>query len=139
MQNYLGLDFGTTNIGIALAHFETKVALPYCTLKNDETILKKIGEIISKEDIGTIVIGIPTYTIAPAKEYEAKIFGDTLLQHFPVKIVYQDEMFTTQMAEKNLIKQGIKHVSKNNDEEASRIILQEWIDHFSKHIEEKNI
>lgn len=45
-----------------------------------------------------------------------------------VSIAYQDEMFTTKMAQQNLIERGVKHVSKHYDEEAARIILQEWLD-----------
>jgi len=116
------------NIGIALAHAETRVALPYVTLKNDQDVMQKIGDIIVKEDIGTIVLGIPMYTITAEKKHPAKLFGKLLAEQFSVQVVYQDEMFTTKMAEANLIEQGVKHVSKNNDEEASRIILQEWLD-----------
>ena len=47
---------------------------------------------------------------------------------FPIRIEYQNEMFTTKMAQANLIERGVKHVSLHDDEEAARIILQEWLD-----------
>ena len=34
----------------------------------------------------------------------------------------------TKMAQQNLIERGMKNVSKYDDEEAARIILQEWLD-----------
>ena len=58
-MNYLGLDWGKAKVGVALAHEETRLALAYGVLKNDETFLQNIGALIAKEEIGTIVIGIP--------------------------------------------------------------------------------
>jgi len=43
-------------------------------------------------------------------------------------VEYQNEMFTTKMAQANLIERGEKGVSQHDDEEAARIILQEWLD-----------
>lgn len=132
MKNYLGIDWGATNIGIALAHAETRVALPYETLKNDGEVFMKIGDIITSENIGTVVVGIPTFRGEENKEQPAKQFGQMLVNQFPVEVLYYDEMFTTKMAQVNLSEQGVKCVSKNNDEEASRIILQDWLDRTIK-------
>lgn len=128
LQNYLGIDWGATNIGIALAHQETGVALPYRTLKNDANTVTELGKIIATEDIGTIVIGIPVYEHRKEELYGGEVLGGMLQKHFSVEIVYQNEMFTTKMAQANLIEQGVKNASKHNDEESARIILQEWLD-----------
>jgi RNase H-fold protein (predicted Holliday junction resolvase) len=37
-------------------------------------------------------------------------------------------MFTTKMAQFNLRERGMKHVSKHDDVEAARIILQAWLE-----------
>jgi len=36
-------------------------------------------------------------------------------------------MFTTKIAETNLAEKGIKKIKKYDDQEAARIILQEWL------------
>jgi RNase H-fold protein (predicted Holliday junction resolvase) len=36
-------------------------------------------------------------------------------------------MFTTKMAQANLIERGTKQVSKHDDEEEARIILEQWL------------
>lgn len=126
-QNYLGLDWGLKKIGVALAHKETGVALGYATLHNDAHLIARVGEIISLEGIGTIVIGIPSSLHRKNAGYEGEKLGQMLVERFPVTIAYQNEMFTTKMAQANLIERGMKNVSKLDDEEAARIILQEWL------------
>lgn len=125
--NYLGIDWGATNIGVALAHQETGVALPYVTLKNDADVLARLGKIIASENIATVVIGILEYLHQDGGLSAAEKFGQSLTERFGVKVAYENEMFTTKMAQSNLIERGIKGASKNNDEEAARIILQEWL------------
>lgn len=131
-NNYLGLDWGATNIGVALAHQETGVALPYVTVKNDAELFEQLGKIIASENITTVVIGIPKYLhqhlYRSGELSVGEKLGQSLTERFGVTVAYQNEMFTTKMAQDNLIEQGIKGASKNNDEEAARLILQEWLD-----------
>ncbi|OIP59371.1 MAG: Holliday junction resolvase RuvX [Candidatus Moranbacteria bacterium CG_4_9_14_3_um_filter_45_14] len=126
-KNYLGIDWGATNIGVALAHSETGVALPLRTLPNDKNTVAILGDIIVSENIGTVVIGKPSYEHQEEKEHPGETLGKLLAEQFSIQVEYQNEMFTTKMAQANLLEQGIKHSSKNNDEEAARIILQEWL------------
>ena len=66
-------------------------------------------------------------------EYEGEKLGKLLQAFLPeIAIAYQDEMFTTKMAQHNLIERGMKNVSKHDDEEAARIILQEWLDRMGR-------
>ena len=128
MKNYLGIDWGAADIGVALAHGETRIALAYTTLHNDQDFLRRLGEIIVSENIGTVVIGIPSYINRVEVKYPGEKLGELLAKHFPVGIAYQNEMFTTKMAQANLIERGMKQVSKHDDEEAARIILSTWLD-----------
>lgn len=127
-QNYLGIDWGSVKVGVALAHAETRVALAYATLENSKDLISRLGEMIEKENIGTIIIGIPSYINREEVEYEGEKLGRALQERFSVAVEYQNEMFTTKMAQANLIERGEKGVSQHDDEEAARIILQEWLD-----------
>lgn len=127
-KNYLGIDWGAANVGVALAHTETGVALAYATLPNDKDLLHRLGEIIASEAIGTVVIGIPEYMHRETEASEGEKLGQALVARFGVAADYQNEMFTTKMAQANLIERGEKGVSKHDDEESARIILQEWLD-----------
>ncbi len=54
-MNYLGIDYGEKNIGLALADDELKIARPFCIVNN----LKQIQKIIKQEKINKIIIGLP--------------------------------------------------------------------------------
>lgn len=128
MTNYLGIDYGSSKVGIALAHAETGVALAYGVIGHSEELLSKIGEILEQEEIGTVVIGIPGYRNHGATEHAAEKLGRSLEGTYHVRVAYQDEMFTTKMAQANLIERGEKHVGRRDDAEAARIILQSYMD-----------
>jgi RNase H-fold protein (predicted Holliday junction resolvase) len=62
-------------------------------------------------------------------EYEGEKLGKLIGEQLPaIHIAYQDEMFTTKMAQANLIERGEKHVGRHDDAEAARIILQSYMD-----------
>ncbi|MGB5018360.1 MAG: RuvX/YqgF family protein [Candidatus Moraniibacteriota bacterium] len=140
-NNYLGVDWGSSKVGIALAHAETGVALAYSTLRNDEFFMDNLLRLIALEDIGTVVIGIstrnalrsnaggPSHVNREEVEYEGEKLGKLIREQLPgTHIAYQDEMFTTKMAQANLIERGEKHVGRHDDAEAARIILQSYMD-----------
>lgn len=127
-ENYLGIDWGSRDIGVALAHAETRIAVPLLTEQNDAGFLERIGRLITEENIGTVVIGIPSHINRSAGEHPGEVLGRKLGKTFHVSVAYQDEMFTTKLAQQNLIQRGERHVGQNDDIEAARIILQQWLD-----------
>jgi putative Holliday junction resolvase len=127
--NYLGIDWGRSDVGVAMAESETRIAFAYAMLHNRSGVIDEIRRIVRKEAIGTIVIGLPSHVNRDAVDYPSEKFGNALAKRVPsTRIVYQNEMFTTKLAQRNLIDRGVTHVSKHDDEEAARIILQEWLD-----------
>jgi putative transcription antitermination factor YqgF len=127
MKNYLGLDWGKAKIGVALAHEETRLALAYGVLKNDDTLLENIGALLEKEEIGTVVIGIHK-SDAYHGEHEGEKLGKLIEKRFKVVVEYQDEMFTSKMAQQNLISKGYSQVSAHDDAEAASILLQSFLE-----------
>ena len=126
-MNYLGLDWGMAKVGVALGHTETGVALAYGVLQNDAKLLENIGLLLQKEEVGTVVVGIhknDTYQ----GEHEGEKLGKLIAERFGVTVAYQDEMFTSKMAQSNLIAQGYSQASAHDDAEAASILLQSWID-----------
>ena len=127
-ENFLGIDWGLHDIGIALAHAETRIAIPFMTERNDEGFLDRIGRLIAEEHIGTVVIGIPSHINRQEVEYPGELLGSRLSERCGAQIAYQDEMFTTKLAQQALIQRGERHVGKHDDAEAACIILQQWLD-----------
>jgi putative holliday junction resolvase len=127
-SHILGIDFGSSKIGLALADTETRIAFAYGIIKNDRKILANLEKIIEKENIEKVIIGIPGYMIETSEEADQKSLGKLLEINAGVKVEFFEEMFTTKMAQANLKEKGVKNVGKIDDAEAAKIILQEWLD-----------
>jgi putative transcription antitermination factor YqgF len=128
LVNYLGIDWGQRDVGIAIAHAETRIAIPFVTERNDGGFLDRLRLLIVAESVGTVVIGVPSHVNRNEVVYPGEILGRTLSDVVGVQVEYQDEMFTTKLAQQALIQRGERHVNQKDDAEAARIILQEWLD-----------
>jgi putative Holliday junction resolvase len=130
IKNYLGVDWGASKIGLALADGETKMAFTYATLKNDKNILVNIAEIIIKENISEVVIGVPAYNNYKESMYPGEKMGRELKKIIAVdiEVVYQNEIFSTQIAHRNLIERGAKNIGKSDDAESARVILESYLE-----------
>lgn len=141
----LGIDYGASKVGLAMADSETRTAFSYTTLPNNKYFLQTLAELIESEDISKVIIGIPSQVnreqIHPAKHGKAcapsaqfnraspgEKLGKLLEDKLKVKVEYQNEMFTTLEAQRNLIERGVKKIKRYDDQEAARLILQGWLD-----------
>ncbi|EKE19370.1 MAG: hypothetical protein ACD_9C00036G0002 [uncultured bacterium] len=128
ISTILGVDFGMSKIGLAIADEETKMAFAFDTLKNDGEFLKNLNEIVASENVKIIVIGMVSHEKDEKSVQQKKKFAQMLEKEIGVEIVFQDEMFTTKMAQENIKMRGKKNIAKLDDQEAARIILQSWLD-----------
>lgn len=60
------------------------------------------------------------------KEQKNKLL--TKIKNLGVKIILAEEMLSTKMAQQNLLESGRKMVSKKDNGESAKIILQGWLD-----------
>lgn len=128
IRKFLGIDFGKSKIGLSMADSETKIAFSYKVIKNNGSFVENLKKILKTEDINEIVLGITASYKKDKKNYEAITnFGSKLSLEILIKVNYQEEMFTTKMAQANIIEKG-GQIKSDEDKEASRIILQSWID-----------
>lgn len=128
ISHFLAIDYGKSRVGLALADTETRLAFAYQTLDNDKEFFQKLAEIITGKNVKKVIIGLPSYINKETIEYEAERVGQALQDRIGVEVEYQNEMFTTKMAQSNLIAKGVKGIKKYDDQEAARIILQNWLD-----------
>lgn len=128
VSHFLGVDFGKSKIGLALADDETKMAFAFATLPNDGNFLAELKEIIAEKNVKKIIIGMTRHE-KDEKSADDKIkFAELLKEQLQQEVVFQDEAFTTKMAQDNIKQRGGKNVAKLDDKEAARIILQSWLD-----------
>lgn len=128
ISHILGIDYGKSKIGLAIADSETRMAFAFDTLANDKNFLQKFKEIIAKEDVKTIVMGMVSHEKDTQSAEEKIKFAKMIEKEIGMPVVFQDEMFTTKMAQDNIKQRGGKNITKTDDQEAARIILQSWLD-----------
>ncbi len=127
-KKILGIDYGASKVGLAMGDSETRMAFPYATLPNDKKFLQKLAEIIEREKISKVIIGIPKYNNREMSIYPGEEIGELLKDKMKVEVEYQDETFTTLEAERNLKERGIKKIKRYDDQEAAKLVLQGWFD-----------
>lgn len=139
-MNYgiLGIDWGSSKVGVAVANTETGLAVGVTTFRNDEHLLENLEKIILEYDVKSAVIGNPirnAFVVSDAGESSQRkilsggeVLGETLEKKFGLKIVYHNEMYTTKMARANLVEQGMRRLDRYDDREAARLILQSWLE-----------
>lgn len=127
IKKYLCLDYGKSKIGLAIADSETKIAFAYGTI-DAKNFLASLGGIVKKENIDSIVIGELKNAGESNNSFEAQEIGEKIGKELGIEVSYQEEMFSTKMAENNLKEAGVKGIKRLDNQEAARIILQSWLD-----------
>lgn len=127
VKKYLALDYGKSKIGIAIADSEVRIAFAYGTIDN-KGFIGNLGRIIQGEGVDAIIVGELGSTGRGEKSFEAREIGEKIEKEFKIKAFYQEEMFSTKMAEDNLKEKGVRGIKRLDNQEAARIILQSWLD-----------
>lgn len=132
----LGLDLGSKTLGIAISDATNTIASVYTTLyfKNEdyESLLIPLKEIIDKEKIDTLVLGLPKNMNNTLGE-RAMItlnFKKILEEEFKLSVVMEDERLTSVISNNVLIKADISRKKRKTkvDGMAAVIILQGYLD-----------
>ncbi|MEK7219484.1 MAG: Holliday junction resolvase RuvX [Patescibacteria group bacterium] len=148
---FLGIDYGTKRIGLAISDENGSLAFPKEIILNDEKTFSKIGEIIKKEKIGEIVIGESVDFSGKLNALSARIevFILELEEKFNLPVHKQKEFLTSVEARKS--KSGkkdsnpsqshskVKQIKSGRvDASAAALILQRYLDRRSRQKEGKN-
>ncbi|HMV14359.1 MAG TPA: Holliday junction resolvase RuvX [Chitinophagales bacterium] len=134
MSKILAIDYGAKRTGFAISD-ESKIFAFGLSTQDTKNALHYIGQIIPKEKIDTIVIGIPKKLnnehalLVP----QIQSFIKKITQQFPdIQIVEIDERFTSKMAFQSMIDSGLKKKDRQNkaliDEISATIILQNYLE-----------
>lgn len=120
---YLGIDWGKTKCGIAVADEENLIASVYKQVAESE-ICQEVSNFSQKEKIKKIIIGSHEDLL------KNKRFNNFLreIKRMGMKIELENEEFSTKIAKRNMIDADSKKISQKDDVESARIILQSWLD-----------
>ena len=135
-MRYLGLDLGSKTLGIAISDPTNTIASLYTTLyfKDEDyhSLIMPLKEIIDKEEIDTLVLGLPK-NMNNSLGYrceETLEFKKLLEDRFHLEVVLQDERLTTVEATNYMLQADMsrKKRKKKIDALAANIILQTYLD-----------
>lgn len=118
----LAVDYGEKWIGLAISDSGRKLAFPYKTLENNDKIFSVLNEIVKKEEIYKIVIGLPlNKKMKPTRQtVKTEKWAEKLIKKVEVPIDFENEIMTTKAA--------IKSGAKNQHAAAAAIFLQSYLD-----------
>lgn len=134
MTRIMGLDVGDKTIGVALSDPMFLMAHPLETIKRKKasTDIAKLVEIIDREDVETIIVGLPknmNNSIGP-QSMKVMSFVDLLKKQTDKEIIYEDERMTTIQSEKVLMDMKVRRENRKEhiDKIAATFILQTYLD-----------
>lgn len=135
----LGIDYGKKRIGLAISPSDTNLALGYKLIEREKlqsiSLLEAIKEIADKEQISSVVIGLPkkmnnTFGISAR---EVSNFAEELKRHLNLPVTLWDERLTSKEAEVLLrdVNLSRKEKRKQINVTSAQLILQDYLS--SKH------
>ena len=136
----LGLDLGSKTLGISISDMTNSIASVYTTLffKDEDynSLILPLKEIIDKENIDTLVLGLPKNMNNTLGE-RAMItleFKKLLEREIGIKVEMEDERLTSVISNNVLISANVsrKKRKKKVDGMAAVIILQGYLDRNSR-------
>lgn len=126
-MKYLGIDFGTKRVGVAISDDSGMMAFPHSVIKNDTKLLSAVLKAIDSENIGAVVIGDSKNSLGKQNEIMKHVdrFVEKLEKQISLPIFFEGEFFTTDAARK------IESSRDTIDAQAAAIILQRYLDRFN--------
>lgn len=122
-MRYLGIDYGSKRIGLAVGDDGIRIAFPREVIQNDPQVLERIKALCQKDKIEAIVLGQSLDYKGQPNEVQSQItkFKSELESVTRLPIYYQSETLTSAEAARSTAK-------ANLDASAAAIILQTYLD-----------
>jgi putative holliday junction resolvase len=126
-MRYLGIDFGTKKVGLALSDEAGAMGFPLAVIPNDERLVSTILSLIEERGVEGIVIG-------ESKDFsgeenpvatEARAFGDLLEDETGLSVDYEPEALSTQEARRDI--EGGRTEFGHVDARAASLILTSYL------------
>ncbi|MFZ2072178.1 MAG: Holliday junction resolvase RuvX [Minisyncoccia bacterium] len=140
-MRFLGIDYGTKRIGVAISDENSTLAFPEGIVPNDLNTFKVIGDILKKENVSEIVVGESVDFKGKLNALSARIelFIGELESRFKLPIHKQKEFLTSVEARKSEKGDKRSHYAQSHsrvkqiksgriDASAAALILQRYLD-----------
>jgi putative holliday junction resolvase len=130
----LGIDYGHKRIGLAMSDDLGSMAHEFEVVAggDDAELLEYFRELIEREQIEKIVIGLPLNMSGEEtdKAQDVREFAATLENYLDREVIFEDERWTTKIVDKTLREMNIsqKEARVKKDMLAAKYILQSYLD-----------
>lgn len=125
-MRYLGIDYGSGKVGVALSDEAGTMGFPHATLKNDSKLLEALLKIVRDQTVGTVVIG--ESRSSSGEENPVAKAARTLaakLEAEGVSVAYEMEAFSTQEARR--LPDGSRTNTASLDASAAALVLTSYL------------
>jgi putative Holliday junction resolvase len=127
----LGVDYGHKRVGIALSDPLGMTASPLEVVPTADSV-RRVAELVAEHQVSVVVVGLPNPLKGGDSEStrRARQLGSAIGESTGAEIVYVDERYTSNLAERTLIESGMRRRERreNVDKVAAAIILQTFLD-----------
>ena len=128
-MNFLAIDYGTKNIGLARASSNMDLVLPFGSVENSDhqLAIKKLVEIIISEKIDKVIVGLPAGLDGSENKNTIKVrsFAESLAKDIIAPIEFMTEIFSSQAGDR--MGGGV-----SRDEKAAMVILEGYLQKLQK-------
>lgn len=123
-MRYLGIDYGSKNVGLALSDEAGLMAFPLKTVKNSTFLLPEIKDVCKKEDVRAIIIGESLDYNGKENPIMKKIkpLAEKLKKETGLEVFFEPEFMTSVEAGR------IQGENKKTDASAAALILKSYLD-----------
>ncbi len=122
-MRYLGIDFGSKKIGLAMSDPSGSMAFPHAVWPSDGQFREKLWQLLEKEEVGAVVIGHSLDRDGEPNKIQAAVedlmLAITLEVGLPVHL--ENEQYTTQAAMR------LQGKNSQTDASAAALILDSFL------------
>jgi len=133
-MRFLGIDYGTVRIGLALSDPTGTIASPAGVIEvsSQKDLVRQVSELCRKEKVSKIIMGLPKHMNGDEGESakKARALGGVLKEHTNLPVIFQDERLSTAAVQRSMIEADLsrKKRKENIDASAAALILQGYLD-----------
>ncbi|HVM59032.1 MAG TPA: Holliday junction resolvase RuvX [Candidatus Paceibacterota bacterium] len=135
-MRYLGVDYGTKKVGLALSDEGGTMGFPHAIVPNASSLADDLLALIAKENVGAVVIGESRSLSGEPNPVAqaAHALGDALAARGGIPVFYESEVYTSAEARRAPAKEEKSRsprVRADVDDSAAALILTSYLSHTS--------
>lgn len=131
-MRYLGIDYGDKRIGLAICDANETMALPLTIIHGQKGLPQKIADIVKKESVEAIVVGLPLNMDDSQGPQARRVLGFArqLNKYVDIPVHFQDERLSSFEAEEKLASINLTSSKKRKriDAVAAATILEAFLE-----------